>query len=122
MCQFLFAQLNEALSDRVTAINAEFRPGDVPGCVTQEEDHGAHEVFGCSHLANRDERSPLVAQVGVVIQDLACTASQISDYLRQQQKKNKISVTYRAVNMYPGLIQFTRISCPAHSTAKDDAR
>lgn len=92
MCQFLFTRFSEALSDRVTAIDAEFRPGDVPGCVTQEEDHGAHEVFGCSHLANRDERSPLVAHVGVVIQDLARTAFHISIH-DQKTKKNETSLT-----------------------------
>lgn len=30
--------------------------------------------------------------------------------------------TYKEVSTYPGLMQFTRILCLAHSTAKDDAR
>lgn len=60
-----------SLSQGVATVDADLSTGHVPGCVTQEEDNRTHEVFGISHLTEGNERSPLLAEVGVLIQDLA---------------------------------------------------
>lgn len=59
------------LSKGIATIDTEFSTGDVPGGITQKEGDCTHEVFGSPHLANRNERSPLIAEVGILIQDLA---------------------------------------------------
>lgn len=63
--------MQESLGQGVAAVNAEIRTGDVLGRVGEEEGHGAHQVFGGTHLADGDERDPLIAELGVLVEDLA---------------------------------------------------
>lgn len=54
----------------VTAVNAEIRAGDVLAGIGEQEGHRPHEILGHSHLALRDERSPLLLEVRVVVKNL----------------------------------------------------
>lgn len=68
-------ECRKALDDHsgqgVAAVDAEIRSGDVLGRVGEEECHGAHQVFGGTHLADGDEGDPLVAELGVLVEDFA---------------------------------------------------
>jgi len=110
---------NRPLSQGVATVDADLSTGHVPGCVTQEEDNRTHEVLGVSHLAEGNQGSPLLAEVGILIEDLA---GAVTCQYSIQIDNSKRHGTYRAVSMYPGLMQFTRMLEPAHSTPKDEAR
>jgi hypothetical protein len=55
----------------ITAVNAEICSSNVLGGIAEQEGHGTHQVFRCTHLADGDERGPLVAKLGVLVEDLA---------------------------------------------------
>ena len=55
----------------IASVNAEIRPSDVLGGIAKQEGHGTHQVLRCTHLAGGDERDPLVAKLGVLLEDLA---------------------------------------------------
>lgn len=61
------------LRQSVAPIDAQICTCDVLGRVAEEESHSAHEIFWGSHLANGDERSPLVAKLRVFVEDFACS-------------------------------------------------
>lgn len=58
------------LGDSVTAVNADVRAGDVATGARQQEGDGSHEVLGLTHLALGNEGSPLLLEVGVLVEDL----------------------------------------------------
>lgn len=61
----------DILRQGVAAVDAEVRTGDVLGRVAEQEGDGAHEVFGGTHLTDGDEGGPLVAELGVFIENFA---------------------------------------------------
>lgn len=65
------------LGQGVASINAQIRPGDILGCVREEEGHSAHQVFRNTHLADGDEGDPFIAELGVFVEDLAGAAQKI---------------------------------------------
>lgn len=91
-------QSNRYLSQGVAAVDAEIRTGDVLGRVAEQEGDGAHEVFGGTHLPDGDEGSPLVAQLRVLIENLAGTI---------QEKKiiSKTDVTPKSNNGSGSVLQ-----------------
>lgn len=65
-----YAQI-ACLGHGVAAVNAEIRPSDVFRGIAKKKSDGAHQVLRCTHLASRNERGPLVAKLGVLVEDLA---------------------------------------------------
>ena len=61
---------SHGLCDRVSTINSEISPRRIATRATKQVDHGAHQVFRVSHLTLRDQRDPLAAKLGVVIENL----------------------------------------------------
>lgn len=72
-CNGVFKHNSDAkiLSQSVASINTKIRPGDILGCVGEEEGHGAHQVFGDTHFADGDKRNPFIAELGVFVEDFA---------------------------------------------------
>lgn len=94
------------LGQGVAAIHPQVRAGDVLGGITEQEGNGAHEILRRSHLTGGDQGDPLVPQFRVLLEDLAGPG-------RQPLARSSIASkthTYKAVSMYPGLMQFTRMS------------
>ena len=58
------------LRGRVATVNAQLGAGHVAGGVGEKEGDGTHEVLGLAHLALRDERDPLLGELGVLVKDL----------------------------------------------------
>lgn len=69
------------LGQGVATINTEISTRDVFGGVTEQEGDGSHEIFGGTHLADGDEGGPLIAEVGVLVQDLARPVAQNTSVL-----------------------------------------
>lgn len=88
----------KCLGQSVPAVDAEIRTGDVLGRVGEEEGHGAHQVFGCTHLADGDEGDPLIAELGVLVEDLAGPECIALAHISQSQIQHH-DQTYSAVNM-----------------------
>jgi hypothetical protein len=58
------------LRDSVATVNTQLGAGHVARSIGEEEGDGAHEVLGLAHLALRNERDPLLGELGVVVEDL----------------------------------------------------
>ena len=96
---------------------------DVVGGVTGEESDGTHEVLRAANLADGDQRSPLLLEFWVVVEDLLGPGERVSMVVvRVLVLGPGLGKTYSAVSMYPGEIQLTRMPACAHSTAKLEAR
>lgn len=58
------------LGDSVSAVNTQVCAGDIAGSIRQQEGHGTHQIGRLTHLALRNERDPLLLEVGVLVEDL----------------------------------------------------
>lgn len=83
------------LSQSVTTVDSQVGTGDILGSVTEQEGDGTHEVFGGTHLADGDERGPLLLQFGVLIEDLARSNRHVS----KGKPPDSVNGTYKAVIM-----------------------
>lgn len=93
------------LCQGVPSVDSEIRPGDIPGCIAEQESHSAHQILRGAHLARRDERDPFVSQFGILVQNL--TGPEDNQYPPCQATAGVD--TYSAVSMYPGLMVLTRM-------------
>jgi hypothetical protein len=84
--------------------------------IARKESDSTHEVLRSAHLANRDERCPLLLELRVVVQNF------LGSKLVRSCNAKKTCDIYSAVSMYPGEMQLTRMPAPAHSTARLDAK
>jgi hypothetical protein len=57
------------LRGRVATIDTQLGAGHVAGGIGEEEGDGTHEVLRLAHLALRDERDPLLGELGVLVED-----------------------------------------------------
>lgn len=104
-------QKDVRLGDGVAAVDTDVSASGVHGRVRQQVVHRAHQVLGLAHAAHGDERGPLLLEVGVVVEDLLGAVTQRSIVSNQLNiwGQNLIKGTHRAVSMYPGEMQLTRI-------------
>lgn len=67
---FLFFSARACLGHSVTTIDANISTRHIAAGIGEQEGHRAHEVLRLSHLALGNERSPLLLEVGVLVEDL----------------------------------------------------
>ena len=62
--------INNALNNRVPAVDPELRPRDEARRIGEQEGDGAREVLGVAHAAHGGAADPLLLEVGALVEDL----------------------------------------------------
>lgn len=114
----LYFSLESPLSDGVSTVDAEIGACNISSRITEQESDSTHQIFWSSHLTLRNQARPLGGELGVVVEDLLGAVIALACALYY----SVFNTAYRAVSMYPGEMQFTRMPAWAHSTASELAR
>lgn len=67
--------INNALNDRVPAVDPELRPRDEARGVGQQEGDGARQVLRLAHAGHGGAADPLLLEVGALVEDLLGAAT-----------------------------------------------
>lgn len=79
-----YAELS--LCHGVAAVDTDVSTGHVARRLAEEIDNGAHEIFWFAHLADGNERGPVLVEFRVFGQDLLGAVGQISQLIQSASR------------------------------------
>lgn len=62
----------------VAAVHPEISTRHIAARIAEQEGNSAHQVFGTTHLALRDQARPLFRQLWIFVEDLTCSGCDVS--------------------------------------------
>lgn len=90
------------LSQGVSTVDTEIRARDVLGGIAKKEGYSAHQVLRGSHFSNGNEGGPLIAELGVLVEDLTGTVVKeemnalATDTLQLLQRSHRETLTVQS--------------------------